>query len=71
MSAPVKKFRIGLVTANVWENEGTGNRKFHSVTLERSYKDDDEYKQTNSLMQSDLLNAAKVLKRAEEWIATL
>ena len=61
---PVAKFRIGLVTASVWKN----NDKFHTVTLVRSYKDGDEWKETNGLSQDDCLNAAKVLERAEAFI---
>lgn len=61
---PVQRFRIGAVTAAVWKNDG-----FHSVTLERSYKEGDDWKQTHQLGAGDLLNAAKVLTRAEEWIA--
>jgi len=62
--APVAKFRIGFVEAAVWNND-----KFHTVTLSRTYKDGEEYKTTDNLGQSDLLNASKVLTRAESWIA--
>ena len=65
---PVARFRIGLVTASVWENEGN-NRPFYTVTLQRSYKDGDTYKEARQLNADDLLNAAKVLERSEEWIA--
>jgi len=61
---PVARFRVGFVTAAVWENE-----KFYNVTLQKSYKDDGEYKNTDSLGHGDLLNAAKALTRAEEWIS--
>lgn len=64
MSKPVARFRIGFVTASVWEND-----KFYNVTLTRSYKDGNEYHDTDSLGAGDLLNAAKVLQRAEAWIA--
>jgi hypothetical protein len=61
---PVQRFRIGAVTAAVWKNDS-----FFSVTLQRSYKDGDEWKNTDQLGPGDLLNAAKVLTRAEAWIA--
>lgn len=61
---PVQRFRIGLISAAVWKNDG-----FYSVTLQRSYKENDEWKQTEQLGAGDLLNAAKVLTRCEEWIA--
>ncbi len=69
MSAPVKKMRLGYISANVWKNSGT-NGDWYSVTLERSYRDDDgEIKNTTALGPADLLNAAKLLERAEDWIS--
>jgi len=61
---PASKFRIGFVTATVWKNDS-----FYSVELSKAYKEDDEWKDTNSLSHGDLLNAAKALERAEGWIA--
>jgi hypothetical protein len=65
MANPVSKFRVGNVTAAVWKNDGG----FYSVTLQRSYKEDDEWKNTDNLGHGDLLNAAEVLMRAEEYIS--
>jgi hypothetical protein len=63
---PDAKFRIGLVTATVWRNENS-----YSVVLRRSYKDDrGEWKESDQLFAADLLNAAKVLQRAEEYISS-
>jgi len=62
---PVKKCRIGNVTAAVWKSNGG-----YSVTLQKSYKADDEWKNTDSLFHGDILNAMKVLERAERYIAT-
>lgn len=67
-NAPAAKFRIGAVTANVWRNAGT-NGDWFSVTLERSYKDDEGIQNTGSLNHGDVLNAAKCLERAEAWIS--
>ena len=65
---PAHKCRIGFVTATIWENQSNGNA-FYTVTMSRSYKDGEDYKETDNLGHSDLLNAAKVLTRAEDWIA--
>jgi hypothetical protein len=62
---PAQKFRIGNVTATVWENG-----KFHNVVLSKSYKDGDEWKDTDQLGHGDLLNAMKVLERAEAFCAS-
>jgi hypothetical protein len=58
---PVAKINLHPVSASIWSNE-TQKGTFYSVTLERSYKDDDgKWQYTNSLGQGDLLLAAKVL----------
>lgn len=63
---PAHKVRIGLVTATIWHNDD----KFYNVVLSRSYKDaDDNWAETDQLSHHDLLNAAKVLQRAEEFIS--
>ena len=66
---PAARFRVGLVTATVWENE-SGDSKFFTTVLSRSYKDgDNKWQQTDNLNQGDLLNGAKVLQRAEQFIS--
>ena len=65
---PAAKFRIGYVTATVWKNEVNGSA-FHNVTVARTYKDGEELKETSSFGHGDLLNAARVLQRAEDWIS--
>lgn len=63
---PAHKVRIGWITATIWLND----ERFYNVVLTRSYKDNnDQYAETEQLGHSDLLNAAKVLERAEAWIA--
>jgi hypothetical protein len=65
---PVHTERIGLVSVSIWA-QTTENRTFYTTTLERRYKEKDGYKSTDSLNHDDLLNARKLLERAEEWIA--
>jgi hypothetical protein len=60
----VKKFRVGNVTAAVWKNEDN-----FSVTLQKSFKSDDEWRNTDTLFHGDILNAMKALERAEAYIA--
>lgn len=66
VTQPVKKFRVGSVTAAVWKNDGN-----YSVTLQKSYKtrDTEEWKNTDTLFHSDILCAMKALERAESFIA--
>jgi len=63
--SPAYKFRLGLVTATIWDNDG-----FYSVDLARSYRDSDgHWQSTTSYAHADLLNVAKCAERAENWIA--
>lgn len=68
MNEPVKRFRVGAVTASVWENR-SNDRAFYSVTLQRSYKEDGEWKTADSYNAGDLLNLARVVTRCENYIA--
>lgn len=61
---PAAKFRLGFVTATVWKND-----KHHNVVLSKSYKDGDDYKDTDQLGAGDLMNAVRVLQRAESFIS--
>ncbi len=61
---PAAKFRLGYVTATVWLND-----KHYNTVVSKSYKDGEDWKETDQLGTGDLLNAAKVLQRAEEFIA--
>lgn len=61
---PAAKFRLGNVTATVWKNGD-----YYNVVLARSYKEGEDWKETDQLNHGDLLNATKVLERAESFIA--
>ena len=62
---PAAKFRLGYVTATVWKNGD-----FHNVVVSRSYKDGEDWKDTDQLGVGDLMNAVRVIQRAEDFIAT-
>jgi hypothetical protein len=63
--SPAYKFRLGLITATIWDNDG-----FYSVDLSRSYKNSEgQWQSTTSYGHADLLNIAKSAERAENWIA--
>lgn len=62
---PAAKFRLGYVTATVWQNTD-----YFNVVLSKSYKDgNDEWQETDSLGHGDLMNAVRVLQKAEEFIS--
>jgi hypothetical protein len=67
---PKARFKIGAVEATVWENTSEGGKTFFTTKITRGYKDaEGKWKNTDNLNSGDLLNAAKVLERAEQLIS--
>ncbi len=66
---PVKKIKVGAVEIAVWENQSEKGNKFYSTTIERNYKNGEEWKKTNSLRESDLPKAALGLQKAFEFVS--
>lgn len=64
---PVHEIRLGRIKAAIWENE-TQNGKRHNVTVTRLYKDEDQWKDSQSFGRDDLPIVAKVLDMAHTWI---
>ena len=60
---PIERIRIGRVTAAIWQNESQ-NGQWYNVTLTRSYKEGDEYRDSHSLAGTDILLGAAALERA-------
>jgi hypothetical protein len=68
---PAAKVTLYPITAAIWRNENKG-QAFYSVTIQRSYKDaEGNWKSSDSLNESDLLLAAKVLDLAHTKISEL
>ena len=65
---PVKKIKIGAIEVAVWENTSNEGKKFFNTTMERSYKDGEEWKKTNSLRDSDIPKTVLALQKAYEFI---
>jgi len=65
---PAHKIRSGTgLTVTIWKNDGD-NGPFYTVTPTRSYKQGEEWKETNSYHQQDLLELAEMLREARAWI---
>jgi hypothetical protein len=62
---PKQPGRLGYVTATIWQNG-----EHYNTVLSKSYKDGDEWKDTDQLSTGDLMNAVRVLQRAEDFIST-
>ena len=71
MSQPEKEFRCGQVRATIWLNDRTvmGNDvSIHSIQIEKSYKDGDEWKQSNIFSVSDLPKLATVASESFKYL---
>ena len=66
---PVKDFSDGAIRVSIWRNEGDKGA-WYSVTCRRRYKDkaNDEWKDSYSYGQDDLLALAKLLDLAHTWM---
>ena len=64
---PIHTIRIGAVKAAIWENE-TKTGLMLNVTFTRSYKDGEQWKNSESFGRDDLLSLAKCADLAHTWI---
>jgi len=70
-SRPVHTVRYGGIKAAIWRNvvdNGSASRAMYNVTLTRSYRDGDEWKESGSLGYDELLIAAKALDDCHTFI---
>lgn len=66
---PVETFRLRGISASVFENKSEdGKTTFHKVSLQRTYRQGDEWKNTQSLGRDDLPIAAMLLNKAWEYV---
>ncbi len=64
---PVHTIRYGRIKVTIWANQGL-NGVWHNVQVSRSYRDGDDWKQSDSFGRDDLLLVCKALDRAHTWI---
>jgi hypothetical protein len=68
MTAPIKKFRDGTLSVDIWANTYEGKVKY-SITTQKVYKTEaGEWKTTPSLSHQDALRVSKLLGLAYEWV---
>lgn len=68
-SQPVHKIRQGAVSASIWRQD-TAKGPMFNVTFQRAYKDGDDWKNSNSFGQKNLLVLGLIAARAFEWIGS-
>ena len=60
---------MGLIKAAIWENT-VGDIVRYNITFSRIYKDETEWKTSDTFGRDDLLVLAKVADQAHTWICT-
>ena len=71
MNKPEKKFNCGSISASIWANTKVVNSetvKLYSVTINKAYKEGEEWKYTNSFNIEDLPKVALVANEAYKYI---
>ena len=71
MQNPEKKFNCGPISASIWANNKIVNSetvKFYSVTINKVYKEDEDWKHTNTFSIEDLPKVALVANGAYKYI---
>ena len=71
MNQPEKKFNCGSISASIWANTKVVNGetvKLYSVTINKAYKEDEDWKHTNSFNIEDLPKVALVANEAYKYI---
>ncbi len=71
MNKPEKKFSCGSISASIWANTkivSSETVKLYSVTINKAYKEGEEWKYTNSFNIEDLPKVALVATEAYKYI---
>lgn len=71
MRKPEKKFSCGPISASIWAKTKTVESekvKFNSITINKAYKDGEDWKHTNSFNIEDLPKVALVANEAYKYI---
>ncbi len=69
---PIRKLRIGNLSAAVWQNTDAQSNPFYTCTFARSYTDDEgNWHETQSFGRADLLKLAKLADQAHTCIEEL
>ena len=64
---PVQTFRYRAIKCTIWRNDSR-NGPFYSTVITRSYKDGEDWRDSNSFGQEDLPTVAKAALDAHTWV---
>ena len=64
---PEHTVKVGGIQLSLWTND-TGKGTFHSVTIDKSYKDGDSWKHTKSFKPTDLVKVQLGITKILEYL---
>ena len=64
---PIKTVKVGGIQLAIWANE-TSKGTFNSITIDKSYKDGDEWKRTKSFKPADLVKLQLGISKVLEYL---
>jgi hypothetical protein len=64
---PAHEVRVGIIKATIWKNDTPQGSRFNT-TFERTYRDGEEWKSSDSFGRDDLLTLGFVATEALRWI---
>ena len=67
MPAPEKTVKVGGIQLAIWANE-TAKGTFHSITIDKSYKEGDVWKRTKSFKPADLMKVQLGINKVLEYL---
>ena len=65
---PVHEIRLGRIRATIWAHRTESREAWFNVTVSRSYKDGNQWKDTSAFGRDDLPIVAKVADMAYAWV---
>lgn len=65
---PVHRIPLGRIVAAIWANKAKDGRVWFNVTITRSFKDGDQWRDTSTFGRDDLPIVAKAADMAYAWI---
>lgn len=64
---PVHVVRYGLIKACIWQNQTRNGERF-TITINRLFKNGDQWKESQRFGRDDLLLVSKVADEAHTWV---
>jgi len=65
-AAPVHSEKVGGIKVSTWENKSKEGASFYTVSIQRSYKDGNDWKNTDSYRINDLPKVILALQKTYE-----